>query len=287
MPEFAAKQPKALCCGGVKTDTERNMLLENVEKYIIWLFFYSVVGWIYESTLCSVRAHKFINRGFLNGPYCPIYGWGAVLDILILGKVQNPVLLFFLGAIVTCSLEYFTSYIMEKLFHARWWDYSKRKFNINGRVCLLGAVVFGAFSVILIKLVHPLVSDVTNSLPRAALHWLAAVMFAIIAADECVTIGGIAGFNKKLKELAAATENVKADIGLKLHDKGGLGSEVYNAVHNAAAVFVQKLNAQQRRILAAFPKLRTMEHNDILNDVRKLIADVENRRRKNKNKHND
>ena len=78
------------------------MLLENVEKYMIWLFFYSVVGWIYESTLCSVRAHKFINRGFLNGPYCPIYGWGAVLDILILGKVQNPVLLFFLGAIVTC-----------------------------------------------------------------------------------------------------------------------------------------------------------------------------------------
>lgn len=287
MPEFAAKQPKALCCGAVKTDTERNMLLENVEKYIIWLFFYSVVGWIYESTLCSVRAHKFINRGFLNGPYCPIYGWGAVLDILILGKVQNPVLLFFLGAIVTCSLEYFTSYIMEKLFHARWWDYSKRKFNINGRVCLLGAVVFGAFSVILIKLVHPLVSDVTNSLPRAALHWLAAVTFAIIAADECVTIGGIAGFNKKLKELAAATENVKADIGLKLHDKGGLGSEVYSAVHNAAAVFVQKLNAQQRRILAAFPKLRTMEHNDILNDVRRLIADVENRRRKNKNKHND
>ena len=85
MPEFAAKQPKALCCGAFKTDTERNMLLENVEKYIIWLFFYSVVGWIYESTLCSVRAHKFINRGFLNGPYCPIYGWGAVLDILILG----------------------------------------------------------------------------------------------------------------------------------------------------------------------------------------------------------
>lgn len=212
---------------------------------------------------------------------------GAVLDILILGKVQNPVLLFFLGAIVTCSLEYFTSYIMEKLFHARWWDYSKRKFNINGRVCLLGAVVFGAFSVILIKLVHPLVSDVTNSLPRAALHWLAAVMFAIIAADECVTIGGIAGFNKKLKELAAAIENAKADIGLKLHDKGGFGSEVYNAVHNAAAVFVQKLNAQQRRILTAFPKLRTMEHNDILNDVRRLIADVENRRRKNKNKHND
>lgn len=260
------------------------MVLESIEKYIIWLFFYSVVGWVYESTLCSVRAHKFINRGFLNGPYCPIYGCGAVLDLLILGKVQNPVLLFFLGAVVTCSLEYFTSYIMEKLFHARWWDYSKRKFNINGRVCLLGAVVFGAFSVILIKLVHPLVSGVTDSLPRAALHWLAAVMFAIIAADECITIGGIAGFDKKLRELAAAIESAKADAEAKLRDKGGLGSEVYNAVHNATASFVQKLNAQQRRILAAFPKLRAVKYNDILNDVRKLIADVETRRKNQKNK---
>ena len=261
--------------------------IEKAETLFLWFMIYSVVGWIYESILCSVAQKKFINRGFLNGPYCPIYGSGAVLVILVLGKLTNPFLLFFAGALLTCSLEYLTSFVMEKLFHARWWDYSKRKFNINGRVCLLGAVVFGAFSVILIKLVHPFVSDVTNSLPRAALHWLAAVMFAIIAADECVTIGGIAGFNKKLKELAAAIENAKADAGLKLHDKGGLGSEVYNAVHNAAAVFVQKLNAQQRRILAAFPKLRTMEHSDILNDVRKLIADVENRRRKNKNKHND
>ena len=113
--------------------------LKTVETYFLWLMIYSIIGWIYESTLCSITNKKLINRGFLNGPYCPIYGSGAILVILILGRIKNPVLLFFLGALVTCSLEYLTSYVMEKLFHARWWDYSQRKFNINGRVCLIGA----------------------------------------------------------------------------------------------------------------------------------------------------
>lgn len=87
--------------------------------------FYSIVGWVYESLICSVGARHFVNRGFLNGPYCPIYGFGAVFDLILLGKIENPFLLFLLGAIVTCTLEYLTSYGMEKIFHARWWDYSK------------------------------------------------------------------------------------------------------------------------------------------------------------------
>ena len=124
--------------------------MKTIETWFLWLMIYSVIGWIYESTICSIGQRKLINRGFLNGPYCPIYGTGAVLVLLVLGRIQNPVLLFFAGAVLTCSLEYLTSWLMEKLFHARWWDYSKRKFNIGGRVCLIGAVVFGAFSVVLI-----------------------------------------------------------------------------------------------------------------------------------------
>ena len=99
--------------------------MKTIETWFLWLMIYSIIGWVYESTICSIGHRKLINRGFLNGPYCPIYGTGAVL-----------VLLFFAGALVTCSLEYLTSWLMEKLFHARWWDYSKRKFNIGGRVCL-------------------------------------------------------------------------------------------------------------------------------------------------------
>ena len=98
-------------------------------RVIFYFMIYSVVGWIYETTLCSITDRHFVNRGFLNGPYCPIYGSGALLDVLILGRIENPFLLFILGVLVTCSLEYLTSYVMEKLFKARWWDYSDKKFN--------------------------------------------------------------------------------------------------------------------------------------------------------------
>ena len=145
--------------------------MKTIETWFLWLMIYSIIGWVYESTICSIGHRKLINRGFLNGPYCPIYGTGAVLVLLVLGRIQNPVLLFFAGAVVTCSLEYLTSWLMEKLFHARWWDYSKRKFNIDGRVCLIGAVVFGAFSVVLV-LVFALVfgfdhSEYVTFLPKS------------------------------------------------------------------------------------------------------------------------
>lgn len=89
--------------------------MKTIETWFLWLMIYSVIGWVYESTICSIGQRKLINRGFLNGPYCPIYGTGAVLVLLVLGRIQNPVLLFFAGAVLTCSLEYLTSWLMEKL----------------------------------------------------------------------------------------------------------------------------------------------------------------------------
>ena len=88
--------------------------MKTIETWFLWLMIYSIIGWVYESTICSIGQRKLINRGFLNGPYCPIYGTGAVLVLLVLGRIQNPVLLFFAGAALTCSLEYLTSWLMEK-----------------------------------------------------------------------------------------------------------------------------------------------------------------------------
>ena len=85
--------------------------MKTIETWFLWLMIYSIIGWVYESTICSIGHRKLINRGFLNGPYCPIYGTGAVLVLLVLGRIQNPVLLFFAGALVTCSLEYLTSWL--------------------------------------------------------------------------------------------------------------------------------------------------------------------------------
>ena len=126
---------------------------------ILFLLFliYSAVGWLCESVYCSVPAHKFINRGFLNGPLCPIYGVGALLaDALLTPVAWSLPLLFLGGAIVTSVLEYFTGWLLETLFHAKWWDYSNKKWNLHGRVCLRNSVLFGLMCVILLRVLHPL-----------------------------------------------------------------------------------------------------------------------------------
>lgn len=106
-------------------------------KYILYFFIYSFLGWTVESIGCSIASKRTINRGFLNGPICPVYGFGAVIVISLLGRFNNVVIVFLLGMILTTILEYFTGFILETLFHAKWWDYSDRKFNIKGRVCLM------------------------------------------------------------------------------------------------------------------------------------------------------
>ena len=131
------------------------MLLE-LREYFLLFVIYSVIGWIMEVIYTLVIDKKFTNRGFLVGPYCPIYGVGAVLIIILLsGYKERPIGLFVLAIVICSILEYFTSYIMEKLFKARWWDYSNRKFNINGRICLETMVPFGVIACLIVYIVNP------------------------------------------------------------------------------------------------------------------------------------
>lgn len=228
--------------------------------------FYSMVGWVYESLICSVEARHFVNRGFLNGPYCPIYGFGAVSDLILLGKMENPFLLFLFGAVVACTLEYGTSYGMEKIFHARWWDYSKRKININGRVCLLGAIVFGVFSVILICWMHPFLSGYVGLLPSAAWHGVFAILLIMLTSDCIVTIGGFAGFNQKLKEFSELLEPIKSGTLDKVRN-----SQTFITMNRTHECLVQKLNYQQKRMITVFPKLKSIKYNDSLTELKKMI----------------
>lgn len=146
------------------------MMLGTLERLFLWFIGYSIAGWTYESILVSAASRRWVNRGFLNGPLCPIYGVGAVLAVLLLGGIANPVVVFLAAAGGASVLEYVTSWAMEQLFHARWWDYSRRRFNIQGRVCLLGAVVFGAAGVLIVKVAQPVVAgaDAGDSACRVA-----------------------------------------------------------------------------------------------------------------------
>lgn len=118
----------------------------NIKNYFFLFLIYSILGWCMEISLCIFRDKKFVNRGFMIGPYCPIYGCGSILLTVFLSKLTEFPVGLFCSAIVICgTLEYFTSFVMEKIFNARWWDYSRKKFNINGRVCLETIIPFRNF----------------------------------------------------------------------------------------------------------------------------------------------
>ena len=135
-----------------------------------------------------VELKKFINRGFLIGPYCPIYGWGCILIIILLNKYTNDPLVLFIMAIVICSiLEYFTSYFMEKLFKARWWDYSRRKFNINGRICLETMIPFGLLGCLIMYFVNPFFVSVYSKIPSNILIIISSVLFTIFLIDNIIS----------------------------------------------------------------------------------------------------
>lgn len=234
--------------------------------YFLWFISYSILGWFYETILCSVMQRKFINRGFLNGPYCPIYGSGALLVITLLGRITNPLILFLVSAVVTCALEYLTSYVMEKLFHARWWDYSNRPLNINGRVCLLGAIVFGAFSVLLVLLVHPAVCKLTDKIPLIIRYIMAVVLCLVLLFDCISTVLALSNFQKKIEYIASLLEEKRHSTAEKLRS-----SAIHNALQRRKSSLADLLSCQQKRIILAFPKLKLHRYNDLLIELREAL----------------
>ena len=132
--------------------------------YIFLLFIiYSFLGWIVEVIANLIENKKFINRGFLIGPYCPIYGVGLLIIINFLKSYVNSYIIVFVMSMFICmTLEYLTSYVMEKLFNGRWWDYSDKKFNINGRVCLETTIPFGLGGMAIMYIVNPFLDKILN-----------------------------------------------------------------------------------------------------------------------------
>lgn len=157
-------------------------------KVLFLLFIiYSVTGWIIEVIATYPDTKCFVNRGFLIGPYCPIYGNCAIAMILLLHNVTNPILLFILSIIICSAGEYVTSYVMEKLFHARWWDYTKNKFNLNGRICLTNSLAFGVLGFLLIKFVNPFVVGLITKLSPKMMNILFYTILILFLIDNVIS----------------------------------------------------------------------------------------------------
>ncbi len=211
---------------------------------IMFLLFmlYSFIGWLMEVTLVSVKAKKLTARGFLIGPYCPIYGTGALLITLFLSKYENDIMvLFFMSCIFGAFLEYFTSYIMEKIFHTRWWDYSDHKYNINGRISLTTTAGFGALGVILIKILDPFFLNLIEKINPKVQLVLAIVIGIIFITDVIVSFKIIS--------------NIK-DVKVEGKDTTGeMNKKVKETLKNKS-IFT-------RRLVNSFPNLRVKFKEDI------------------------
>lgn len=156
----------------------------SISSYFIYFIIIAICGWIMEVSLQIIQKHKFSDRGFLIGPYCPIYGVGGVLITVGLTQLKPYPLALFCVAIVVCAiLEYATSYVMEKIFHARWWDYSTKKFNINGRICLDTMIPFGILGVLIVYFINPRLYNLFNEFNGVTLNIICIVILSIFLLD--------------------------------------------------------------------------------------------------------
>ena len=171
-------------------------------KIIFLLFiFYSFLGWLMEVTCKLIQYKRFINRGFLMGPICPIYGHGAIIMLILLKDfASNPFILFVMSMLVCTTLEYLTSYFMEKLFSARWWDYSNKKFNINGRVCLRNTLCFGILAIVLVYFLNPFILTYIEKITEPFLSILFYTLLVVYIIDNIISYSIINNFSSTIKK---------------------------------------------------------------------------------------
>ena len=185
-----------------------------------WLIIYSFFGWVWETCYVSVKSGKFVNRGFINGPLCTIYGFGAVSVYVILKPFSDNLLYLYLGGVVVATaLEYVTAVLMESIFHTSWWDYSDNKFNFQGRICLGASLGWGAFTVILFKVLHPFVESIVILYPVYVGEIGICVIGVGYVVDFAFSAAAAFRIHEKLPVIEAAMEQAKGEMLVKMHEK--------------------------------------------------------------------
>ena len=205
---------------------------------------YSFIGWIVEVSAFLIQDHKFVNRGFLIGPVVPIYGTGGILITILLTKYQSDPIVLFCMAVIVCSiLEYLTSYSMEKIFKTRWWDYSNKKFNINGRICLSNLILFGIMGLVMVYLINPFLINILNKIDPILLKCVVSILMVLFIIDFFVSFS----VTSKIKNVGKvvfkdSTEEINAKVKEILLSKGKLTRRVIKAFPNFDIRFKQKKN---------------------------------------------
>ena len=245
---------------------------------------YSFLGWACESAYCSFPAGRFVNRGFLNGPFCPIYGAGALLVVTVLAPVRDRIpLLFLASALLTSAVEYLTGLLLETLFHAKYWDYSDHRFNLRGRVCLENSLMFGAMSVAAVHFVEPAMLRLIGLIPKPAVPFVAGGFACYFVSDTTLTVFEISSLNGKLGELQQVLDEIKEKAHTARVETIEVLAETIAArldegtkarlrlLYERKEKLESGFHLLQRRIIRAFPTMRSVRNNESLQRIRELL----------------
>ncbi|SKA77547.1 Uncharacterized membrane protein [Caloramator quimbayensis] len=249
----------------------------NTYYYLFYSFiFYAFFGWVLEVIFHIYTQKKFINRGFLYGPICPIYGVSAVFFIVFLSRFNNNyVLIFFGGALVASIIELVTGYLMEVLFNSKWWDYSNEKFNIKGFICLRFSIIWGFLSVVFMKFINPPVSRIIFWIMKNFGEVLYSFLFAGLIVDIVLTVNSLIAFKVLFKELQeilletkSSMEELKENLALEVREKieGRIGY-----LSDVKERLIARISQRQIYLIKAYPHMKSKKFDLAIEDIRKRI----------------
>ena len=255
--------------------------------FLIFIMF-SMVGWISEVLYVGIfHEHKFVNRGFLYGPLCPVYGFGGIVILLLPPFLyQTWIPLFFASMILCTIVEYFVSWFMEKLFHARWWDYSNYKLNIKGRICLLNSVLFGFLGLGVIRFVYPQMLRFLNWMGDFAIMVSADAIGLILTVDIFLTVRKLVDFSATMEKIKTFGESLRDHYGNETWFHGESFEAMLASVKEHAETNRDKISQsllekietfQNARHTAAesfmshFPTMKSIQYKDELEHLKSRV----------------
>ena len=231
---------------------------------IAYFIIYSFIGWILESVYKSILQKKIINSGFLHGPICPIYGYGAMIMYLSLRNVTNNLfLLFAFGVIVLSIFEYLVGVSLELAFKTKYWDYSKRKFNIQGRVCLRNSLYWGVLGIVFMRIIHPVIEKTVQNINPNVNIVLILILGTAIIADTIITVIGLIKINIKLEKLEELTKIIRENA---------------EEINKSRIESLEKLNNRRIASIDKINNFRRQQNEKILNKIKEMrtgIASIE------------
>ena len=259
------------------------------QAFLIFIIF-SVVGWISEVLYVGIfHEHKFVNRGFLHGPVCPVYGFGGLVILILPPSLYSTWIPLFFSSMIMCTLvEYFVSWIMEKMFHARWWDYSHYKFHINGRICLLNSVLFGFLGVGVIHFIYPQLLNLLNWLGDVTIQVSTDVIAVVLAVDLVATVRKLVDFGATMEKIKTFGESLRDYYGneawfrsenlesmlasVKEHASNGK-----DMVSQSILEKIEKLQTARNKaaesFMAHFPTMKSIQYKEELDHLKKIVKE--------------